>query len=484
MSAYKLTVNQLINKVNNKQLSPSEIVESILGRIEKVDGRIRAFITLTGDSARNQAKQAGNQTEAGVLKGIPYALKDNICTNAVRTTCASKMLEDFIPNYDARVAKKLKNAGGILIGKLNMDELAMGTSTELSAFFPTYNPWDLTRVPGGSSGGAAAAVAADEIPFALATDTGGSIRQPASYCGVVGLKPTYGRVSRWGVAALASSLDQVGVLAKNVEDAAIIMNIIAGQDSLDSTSADLPVPDYTSYLGTDIKGMKIGVPRQFFQKNVASEVKAKIDQALKKYEELGAIIEEVSLPHSEHALAAYYTIASAEASTNLARLDGMRYGINDLTAENIEDMYTNNRGLGLGPEVKRRTLFGTFILGSCNYETYYLQALKIRRLIQQDFEQVFQNFDLIISPTTPTTAFKIGSQVHELLDLYSNDMLTVPINMAGLPAISIPCGFIKGLPIGMQIIGKPFAEGSIIQAAYAFEQNTDYHTQKPVLGVK
>ncbi len=484
MSAYELTVSQLIDKVNKKQLSPAEIVESILGRIEKVDGKIKAFITLTGDVARNQAKQMENQTAAGVLKGIPYALKDNICTEGIRTTCASKMLEDFIPNYDAKVAEKLKDAGGILIGKLNMDELAMGTSTELSAFFPTYNPWDLTRVPGGSSGGAAAAVAADEIPFALATDTGGSIRQPASYCGVVGLKPTYGRVSRWGVAALASSLDQVGLLTKNVEDAAIIMNLIAGRDLLDSTSADLPSPHYGSYLETDIKGRKIAFPKEFFQENIASEVKAKIDRALKKYEELGAIIEEVSLPHCEHALAAYYTIASAEASTNLARLDGIRYGINDLTAENIEDMYINNRGLGLGPEVKRRTLFGTYILSSSNYETYYLQALKIRRLIQQDFEQVFHNFDLIISPTTPTAAFKIGSQVHELLDLYSNDMLTVPVNMAGLPAISIPCGFIEGLPIGMQIIGKPFAEGSIIQAAYAFEQNTDYHRQKPVLGVK
>lgn len=483
MSAYELTVKQLIDKLNNKEISSPEIVESILGRINKVDDKIKAFITVTADLARNQAKQLEKTPVSHILNGIPYGLKDNICTDGVKTTCSSKMLENFVPNYNATVAKLLQDAGGVLIGKLNMDEFAMGTSTEQSVFFPTRNPWDISRVPGGSSGGAAAAVAADEIPFALTTDTGGSIRQPASYCGVVGLKPSYGRVSRLGVVAFASSLDQVGVISKNIEDTAIVMNIITGRDPMDATSMDIPVPDYTTFLNTDIKGMKIGYPKEYFLPSIDAEIKDAVLKALQKYEELGAIVEEVSLPHSEYALSVYHIIASAEASTNLARLDGIRYGFNDISAENITDMYFNNRALALGAEAKRRTLFGTYVLSADNYEDYYLKALKIRRLISSDFTQVFKDYDIIISPTTPTTAFKIGEQVNDLLDLYSNDILTVSANMAGLPAISIPCGFIEGLPIGMQIIGKPFAEGTIIKAAYAFEKNTNYHKEKPALGV-
>lgn len=387
-----------------------------------------------------------------------------------------------MPPYDATVASRLNAEQGILIGKLNMDEFAMGSSTELSAFFPTRNPWDLERVPGGSSGGSAAAVAAGEAPFALGSDTGGSIRQPAAFCGVVGFKPSYGRVSRWGVVAYTSSLDQAGVLSQDVEDCALVMNIIAGHDPLDSNCVNMEVPDYTSFLTPDIRGMKIAYPREYFQSGLDDKVKSLVIEALKKYEELGAIVEEVSLPHSEYALPAYYLIGPAEASANLACYDGVRYGLRDFEADNVLDMYCNSRAAGFGDEVKRRIMLGTYALSSGSYEAYYLKAMKVRRLIKNDFDQAFNDFDFIITPTTPTPAFKLGEEIGDRLTLYRNDVFTVPVNMAGLPAISIPCGFSDGLPVGMQIIGPAFAEGRVLQAAYAFEQNTSYHKTKPSLG--
>jgi aspartyl-tRNA(Asn)/glutamyl-tRNA(Gln) amidotransferase subunit A len=391
-------------------------------------------------------------------------------------------LENFIPTYDATVVRKLYDRQGILVGKLNMDEFAMGSSTENSAFFPTRNPWDISRVPGGSSGGSAAAVAADEVPFTLGTDTGGSIRQPASFCGVVGLKPTYGRVSRWGVIAFASSLDQVGTFTKDVEDCALIMNIIAGHDAMDSTSVNMEVPDYTTFLKKDIKGLKIAFPKEYFAPGIDEATQEAVKKALKLYERMGAIVEEVSLPHSEYALPAYYLVAPAEASANLARYDGVRYGYRDSSAENVIELFSRSRAAGFGDEVKRRIMLGTYALSSGYYDAYYLKALKVRRLIYNDFAKVFADFDVIVSPTTPSTAFKLGEQSGDPLTLYMNDILTVPVNMAGLPGLSIPCGFAEGLPIGMQLIGKAFDEGTLLKAAYAFEQNTDFHTKKPGLG--
>lgn len=475
MQLFELTLTDLINKLNNNEVSSAEVVASFVKRIQSVDDQVKAFITIDEDVA---AGSLPSSFPRGILQGIPYGLKDDICTKGMRTTCASKMLENFTPHYDATVAKLLKEQGGILIGKLNMDEFAFGSSTETSAFFPTRNPWDLSRVPGGSSGGSAAAVAAGEIPFALGLDTGGSIRQPAAFCGIVGFKPTYGRVSRWGVATGAPSLSQVGVLSKTVADAALVMNIIAGKDPLDSTSVDMAVPDYTTFLDIDIRGMKIGLPRELFI-NIDAETKTLINQALKKYEELGAIIEEVSLPHSEYGLPAYYVIAPAQASTTLARFDGVEFGFRDIEADNVAEMFANTRAKGFGTEVKTRILLGTYVLSAAQYEKYYLKALKVRRLIHDDFVKVFRDFDCIITPTTANTAFKLGESAESL----TNDYLTVPANLAGLPAMSIPCGFINNLPLGMQIIGKPFAEGDIIKLANAFEQSTDYHRQKPDLGV-
>jgi aspartyl/glutamyl-tRNA(Asn/Gln) amidotransferase subunit A (EC 6.3.5.-) len=415
---------------------------------------------------------------------VPYGLKDIFCTRGVRTTAGSRILENFVPAYDATAAQALKDAGGCLLGKLNMDEFAMGSSTESSAFFPTRNPWDLERVPGGSSGGSAAAVAALEVPYALGTDTGGSIRQPASFCGIVGLKPTYGRVSRWGVIAYASSLDQVGVFSRDVRDCALVMNVIAGHDPLDSTSVDMERPDYTEFLQTDIKGIKIAFPREYFQEGVEAGIRSAVKAALKQYEELGAIVEEVSLPYSEYALPAYYLVATAEASANLARYDGVRYGLRDFSADNVVDMFSLSRARGFGDEVKRRIMLGTYALSSGYYDAYYLKALKVRRLINEDFTRVFEDYDVIVAPTTPTTAFKIGEQIGDPLTLYMNDILTVPVNMAGLPGMSIPCGMVGGLPVGMQLIAKPFDEGSIFRAAYAFEQHTEFHKMQPQLGVK
>lgn len=484
MELYELTVHELHDKLAKREVSAQELASSFFSRIHSLEPQLRAFLTITEEKALNTAREIDQAGKYEGLGGIPFGLKDIFCTRGVKTTCASKMLENFVPTYDSTAGRRLEEQGCILLGKLNMDEFAMGSSTEQSAFYPTCNPWDLERVPGGSSGGSAAAVAAAELPFALGTDTGGSIRQPASYCGVVGLKPTYGRVSRWGVIAFASSLDQVGVISRDVRDCAMIMNVIAGKDPLDSTSVNLEVPDYTSFLDGDVRGMKIAYPREYFQQGVHEHIKTLVMKALRKFEEMGAIIEEVSLPHSEYALPAYYLVAPAEASANLARFDGVRYGLRDFDAENVIDMFSGSRSQGFGNEVKRRIMLGAHALSSGYYDAYYLKALKVRRLIANDFEKVFRDFDLIVSPTAPTTAFRLGEQTGELLTLYMNDILTVPVNMAGLPGISIPCGLDEGLPVGMQLIGKAFDEGTLFKAAYAFEQNTDHHKIRPILGVK
>lgn len=483
MQLYELSVHELKSRLDRQEVSCREITESFLGRISQVEDQVKSFVTLTDDLAREQASAYDQGEPSPGLGGIPYGLKDLICTRGIRTTASSRMLENFVPFYDATVAARLAEQRGILLGKLNLDEFAMGSSTEQSAFFPTRNPWNLERVPGGSSGGSAAAVAAGEVAYAIGSDSGGSIRQPAAFCGVVGLKPTYGRVSRWGVMAYASSFDQVGVISREVRDCALVMNVLAGRDPRDSTSIDVEVPDYTSFLTPEIKGMKIAFPREYFQQGVDAEIRNQVINALKHFENLGAIIEEVSLPHSEYALPAYYLAAPAEASANLARFDGVRYGLRDEQADNVVDMFSNSRAAGFSDEVKRRIMLGTYALSAGYYDAYYLKALKVRRLIAEDFQQVFEKFDLIVSPTTPTVAFRLGEQTGDLLTLYMNDILTVPINMAGLPGMSIPCGFLDGMPVGMQIIARPFHEGTIFKAAYAFEQSTDYHTARPTLGV-
>lgn len=483
MELFELTIHELQDLLSRKETSSQEISKAVLARIKSVDQQVKAFLTLTEEQALHNAAELDKTGRYGGIAGIPFALKDIFCTRGVKTTCASRILENFTPTYDCTVAQKLLAANGMLVGKVNMDEFAMGSSNEQSAFFPTRNPWDLERVPGGSSGGSAAAVAADEVPFSLGTDTGGSIRQPASFCGVVGLKPTYGRVSRWGVIAYASSLDQVGAFTKDVQDCALVMNIISGKDPLDSTSVDIPVPDYTKFLNNDVKGMRIAYPKEYFQPGIDENIQAAVKQALMKYEEMGAIVEEVSLPHSEYALPAYYLVATAEASANLARFDGVRYGLRELEAGNVIDMFSQSRAQGFGDEVKRRIMLGSYALSSGYYDAYYLKALKVRRLIADDFNRVFEKYDLIVSPTTPTTAFKIGEQSGDPLTLYMNDILTVPVNMAGLPGMSIPCGFHNGMPIGMQLIAKAFNEGALFKAAFAFEQNTDFHTFRPALGV-
>ena len=484
MQLCDLTVHQLKNLLQGRESSAEEILKSCLERIKESEPEVRAFITLLEDAALQAARNIDEQGQYQVLSGIPYGLKDIFCTCGVKTTCGSRILENFVPNYDATAARRLAEAGAVLLGKLNMDEFAMGSSTEQSAFFPTRNPWDYNRVPGGSSGGSAAAVSAGEIPFSLGTDTGGSIRQPASYCGVVGLKPTYGRVSRWGVIAYASSLDQVGVFTRDVADCALVLRVIAGKDPLDSTSVALEVPDYSVGLQADINGLKIAYPREYFQKGVDPAVKACVIEALKTYESLGAIIEEVSLPHSEYALPAYYLVATAEASANLARYDGVRYGLRDFSADNVADMISQSRALGFGADVKRRIMLGTYALSSGYYDAYYLKALKVRRLLKNDFDKVFENFDVIVAPAAPTTAFELGTQTGDPLTLYMNDILTVPINMAGLPGMSIPCGFAHQMPVGMQLIGKPFDEPTMLKAAYGFEQATSFHLAKPGRGVK
>ncbi|KIP20724.1 Glutamyl-tRNA(Gln) amidotransferase subunit A [Anoxybacillus ayderensis] len=485
MSLFDYRVSELHSLLHKKEISVSDLVDESFKRIHEVDEKVQAFLTLNEEQARTKAKELdeklATEKEFGLLFGMPIGIKDNIVTKGLRTTCASKILYNFDPIYDATVVERLHQADAVTIGKLNMDEFAMGSSTENSGFQLTRNPWDLERVPGGSSGGSAAAVAAGEVPFALGSDTGGSIRQPAAFCGVVGLKPTYGRVSRYGLVAFASSLDQIGPITRNVEDNAYLLQVISGVDPMDSTSANVDVPDYVSALTGDIQGLKIAVPKEYLGEGVSEEVRQSVLDALKVLEGLGATWEEVSLPHSKYALATYYLLASSEASANLARFDGVRYGYRTDNAKNLIDMYKQTRSEGFGNEVKRRIMLGTFALSSGHYDAYYKKAQKVRTLIKQDFENVFEKYDVIIGPTTPTPAFKIGEKTSDPLTMYANDILTIPVNLAGVPGISIPCGFVNGLPVGLQIIGKHFDESTIYRVAHAFEQATDYHKQKPTL---
>lgn len=483
MSLFTLSLQDIHKQLADRQLAVSELVDESLQRIKLTDEQVKAFISIHPDLAKRQAEQLEKQVanKRGLLFGLPAGVKDNIVTKGMTTTCASQFLSNHDPIYNATVIEKLQQAQAVTVGKLNMDEFAMGGSNENSAFFPTRNPWNLDHVPGGSSGGSAASVAAGQVYFSLGSDTGGSIRQPAAYCGVVGLKPTYGRVSRYGLVAFASSLDQIGPLTKNVEDAAYVLQAIAGYDLKESTSANVEVDDYISAISEDVKGLKIGVPKEYLGEGIDPKVKDAVMSALQQYESLGAEWEEVSLPHTEYAVAAYYLLASSEASSNLARFDGVRYGKRSENADNLLEVYTRSRSEGFGPEVKRRIMLGTYALSSGYYDAYYLKAQKARTLIKQDFDQVFEKYDVIVGPTTPTPAFKLGEQVDDPLTMYLNDIYSIPVSLAGVPAISIPCGFADGLPVGLQIIGKPYAESTVLQAAYAFEQSTEYHKQRPAL---
>ncbi|KAA0546348.1 Asp-tRNA(Asn)/Glu-tRNA(Gln) amidotransferase subunit GatA [Bacillus sp. BGMRC 2118] len=483
MSLFDHSISELHSLLHKKELSVSDLVDASYKRIHAVEDKVKAFVTLNEEAAREQAKELDgvSKTERGLLFGLPIGVKDNIVTKNLRTTCSSKILSNFDPIYDATVVEKLRDAEAITIGKLNMDEFAMGSSNENSAFYPTKNPWNTDYVPGGSSGGSAASVAAGEVLFSLGSDTGGSIREPASYCGVVGLKPTYGRVSRYGLVAFASSLDQIGPITRNVQDNAYLLQTISGHDPMDSTSANVEVPDFLSSLTGDVKGLKIAVPKEYIGEGVKEEVRQSVRNALTVLEGLGATWEEVSLPHSKYALATYYLLASSEASANLARFDGVRYGVRTENAMNLLDLYKQSRSEGFGDEVKRRIMLGTFALSSGYYDAYYIKAQKVRTLIKQDFEEVLEKFDVIIGPTTPTPAFKIGENTKDPMTMYANDILTIPVNLAGVPAISVPCGYSNGLPLGLQIIGKHFDESTLYRVAYAFEQATDHHKQKPSL---
>jgi len=483
-----LTIHDARRRLDAGEVSAEELTQAVLDRILAVDNDVRAYLTLTPEEAMERARAADSVGVRSIapqhpapLQGIPLAIKDVLCTAGVSTTCGSRILENFVPPYDATVVARLKAAGAVLLGKTNTDEFAMGSSTENSAFFPTHNPWDLSRVPGGSSGGSAAAVAAGECLGALGTDTGGSVRQPAALCGIVGLKPTYGRVSRYGLVAFASSLDQVGVLTKDVTDAAILLGVIAGYDPLDSTSVDTSVPDYTAALTGDIRGMRVGVPKEYFIEGMQPEVEAAVRAALDQLADLGAEIVEVSLPHTDYALPVYYLIAPAEASANLARYDGVRYGLR-VPGPDLEATYEASRGQGFGPEVKRRIMLGTYALSAGYYDAYYLKAQKVRTLIKQDFDRAFEQVDVIAAPTTPTTAFRIGEKVDDPLQMYLSDVFTLSVNLAGICAISLPCGFdAQNLPIGMQVMGPAFGEEAILRVAYAYEQATEWHNRRPPL---
>ncbi len=485
MELCQLTAYQLHEMLMRKEVTSREITESVLKRIAKVEDRIHAFITLTPDVARQQAALADARIQKGEttpLTGIPLAIKDLICTQGVRTTCGSHILENYIPPYDATVIEKLKAAGAVLVGKANMDEFAMGSSTENSFFGPTRNPWDLERIPGGSSGGAAAAVAAGECIASLGSDTGGSIRQPASCCGVVGIKPTYGRVSRYGLVAFASSLDQIGPFSKDVRDAALLLQAICGHDFRDSTSVNVPVPDFTQSLVDNVRGMILGIPKECFREGLDPEVESAFREAVRNLEKLGAKTVEVSLPHSEYALAVYYIIAPAEASSNLARYDGVKYGFRAKGSFDLMEMYKETRSQGFGAEVKRRIMLGTYALSAGYYEAYYRKAAQVRTLVRQDFEKTFAHCDVLLTPTAPTPAFKLGEKVDDPLQMYLSDIFTIPCNLAGLPGLSLPGGFSKqGLPIGLQILANHFQEEKMLRAAYVYEQNTEYHLRQPAL---
>ena len=479
MELYEYTVHELMDKLQKKEISITDITKAYVERINEKEKDVEAFVTTLTDEAIAKSQDVEKKVEKGEqtsrFAGIPIGIKDNMCTKGIKTTCSSKMLENFVAPYDATVIEKLDAEGIISLGKLNMDEFAMGASTEYSAFKKTKNPWNLNTVPGGSSGGSAAAVAANLVPWALGSDTGGSIRQPSSFCGVVGLKPTYGLVSRYGLVAFASSLDQIGPITKDVKDSAMLLNLIAGHDERDTTSINRPKVDYTECLKNDVKGLKIGVPKEFFGEGINPEVKEKLQEAIEKYKELGAIVEECSLDIAEYALATYYIIACAEASSNLGRFDGIRYGYRTQNFENLKDIYKNSRSEGFGPEVKRRIILGTYVLSSGYYDAYYKKALEVRTLVKQEFDKMFEKYDVLLTPTSPTVAFEIGTRSNNPLEMYLADICTVSVNIAGLPGISVPCGVdSKGMPIGMQLIGDKFQEETILNAAYTYEQATNF----------
>ena len=484
MNLYEYTAHELAEMLNKKEISSEELTKAYYDRIKEKDEEVKAYVSLIEDKALKRAKQVDEKRakNENVKKyaGIPIGIKDNMCIRNTKTTCSSKMLENFVSPYNATVIDKLNSEDLVFLGKLNMDEFAMGGSTEYSAFFKTHNPWDLSRVPGGSSGGSAAAVAAKMAPWTLGSDTGGSIRQPSSLCGVVGLKPTYGLVSRYGLVAFASSLDQIGPITKDVTDAAILLNLIAGHDEKDSTSLKLEIKDYTLSLKNDVKGMKIGIPKEYIGEGINEEVKNAILEVAKKYEEMGAIVEECSLDVGKYATAVYYIIACAEASSNLGRFDGIRYGYRSENFENLKDIYKNSRSEGFGPEVKRRIILGTYVLSSGYYDAYYKKAQKVRTVIKNAYNELFQKYDLLLTPTSPTTAFKIGEKSNNPLEMYLADICTVPVNIAGLPGMSIPCSLdSKGLPIGFQLISNSFQEEKIFRAAYSYEQNSNFKANEP-----
>ena len=466
---HQKSIAELIKGLVKKEFSSVELTEHFLKRIKKYNSKLNTFITIN-EEAPEQAK---------IAQGLPLAIKDIFCTRGMKTTCASKILSNFIAPYDATVIEKLKHAGNVILGKTNMDEFAMGSSNENSFYGPVKNPWNLEKVPGGSSGGSAASVAARLAPAALGTDTGGSIRQPAAFCGITGLKPTYGRVSRYGMIAFASSLDQGGVFAHSAEDIAIIMNTIAGFDEKDSTSVDLPVPDYRAALPHSIKGLRIGLPKEYFSSQLETGIALAIDEAIGILEKLGATVQEITLPHTELAIPVYYIIAPAECSSNLARYDGVRYGVRCDNPKNLEDMYKRTRGEGLGDEVKRRIMIGSYVLSSGYYDAYYLKAQKVRKLISNDFVEAFKEIDVILAPTVPTTAFKLNEKVHDPVSMYLSDIYTVPVNLAGLPAITLPVGFADEMPVGMQLIGNYFTEEKLLNVTHQYQTETDWHLKIP-----
>jgi aspartyl-tRNA(Asn)/glutamyl-tRNA(Gln) amidotransferase subunit A len=485
MELHQLTIHELQEKLKEGKTSAVKITESVFQRIDAVEERVHSYIRLMKKEALAAASQSDKEIKNGNIKpltGIPIALKDIVCTKGIATTCGSHILHNFVPPYDATVVEKLRNAGAVFVGKANMDEFAMGSSTETSYFGPTRNPWNLERIPGGSSGGSAAAVAADECIASIGSDTGGSIRQPAALCGIVGLKPTYGRVSRFGLIAFASSLDQIGPFTKDVEDCAIMMNVLAGYDPKESTSVAADVPDYRQFVGRDIKGWKVGIPKEYFVKGIDSEVNSAIKKAITAIEKCGAKCVEISLPHTQYCLAVYYIIAPAEASSNLARYDGVKYGFRAADARDLMDMYKKTRMQGFGAEVKRRIMIGTYALSAGYYDAYYGKASQVRALIKRDFEEAFKNCDVILTPTTPTPAFKIGEKTDNPLQMYLSDIFTISTNLAGIPGISVPCGFTSGgLPIGVQFLASHFEEGKLIQIASLYEKNAKIEKRRPAL---
>jgi len=485
MKLHQFTIHELQKKLRGDDTTSAEIVESVIERIDAVEDRIHSYITLLKDSAREEARKADGDIRSGKarpLTGIPIAVKDLICTRGVRTTCGSKILHNFIPPYDATVIEKLRDAGAVIIGKTNMDEFAMGSSTETSHFGATRNPWDLDRIPGGSSGGSATAVAADECIASLGSDTGGSIRQPAALCDVVGMKPTYGRVSRYGLVAFASSLDQIGPFTKDVEDCAIMLNVISGYDPRESTSVPIDVPDFTSFLSGDIRGWTVGIPKEYFIEGIDPEVEAAVRKAIAVVEGLGARCVDVSLPHTEYCLAVYYIVAPAEASSNLARYDGVKYGYRSKEGRDLMEMYKKTRSEGFGTEVKRRIMLGTYALSSGYYDAYYKKASQVRALIKRDFDEAFRSCDAVLTPTSPTPAFRLGEKMDDPLQMYLSDIFTISTNLAGIPGVSVPCGYTAaGLPIGVQFLAAPFEEGKLIRIASAYEKHSGIEKRRPNL---